>query len=57
MTSATLEGTTTAIKYFENNLFIVDPSKITPYSKDWQQKSKYLGELFAKRKRERQLSR
>ena len=39
MTSATLEETTTAIKYFENDLFIVDPSKITPYSKDWQEKS------------------
>lgn len=57
MTTATLGRTTPAIQYFENELFIFDPASFTSYSQDWQEKSKKLDEIFARRKRERQLTR
>ena len=54
--TATLNRTTPTIEYFENDLFIVDPANIRPYSQDWLEKSKYLDKLFAQKKLERQQS-
>ena len=57
MTTATLSRTAPTPEYFENELFIFDPASFTSYSQDWREKSKKLDEIFARRKRERQLTR